>query len=132
METNLGMDRIQETPVEGMIARWKRIVERQEYISPFSMFYLAGTDQKQEIAINYLAHQLDIDEDDRVTVYEPKRRDLRVALEEIGDKVRSLKGKRVLIIARGFEEAVNNGGEDILFRYGHDWDQDVVEDANNR
>lgn len=137
METNLGMDRIQERPIEQMIARWKRYVELREGMEPFSMFYVAGSEQKQGEAINYLAQQLDIGEEDRIAVdADPERRDLVVELQNLAGRVRSLKGKRVLIIAKGFEKRFAGKDEryrlTMFSRLGHDWDQDVVEDASNR
>lgn len=56
-----------------------------------------------------------------------KRRDLIAHLYTIADKVRSLKGKRVLIVAKGFEKLfLDTDNRDTFYRYGHDWDQDIL------
>lgn len=47
------------------------------------------------------------------------------------DRIKKLSGRRILLIVKGFEETVSNAPEDILTRFGHDWDQDIVEDAKN-
>lgn len=138
METNLGIDRIQERPADQMINRWERYVKLREDREPFSMFYVAGSDQKQEIAINYLASQLNISVEDRIIVDSgEERRDLVVDLHNIADRVKSLKGKHILIIVKGqFEKMFVNKDKSyqnsMFNRLGHDWDQDVVEDASNR
>lgn len=136
METNSNLeDIIQERPMERTLDRWIRSVERTGSDFPFSMAFIAGAEEKQSKAIDYLSGQLGIGEEDRINIdINERRRDLAVELHEIENKVRSLKGKRVLVVARGGFERLfleqDNPKWSMYGRYGHDWHQNVIEGSN--
>lgn len=128
IEKGLGIDNVVKRPVTAIFDSWKRSVIRLEAVSPFSMFYIAGPDEKQAEAIDYLAKLLSIGENDRLTVQaEPGKDNLQPVLEEATGEIRALEGKRILIIAKGFEGEVKDLPELEIYKFGHHWDQDVLD-----
>lgn len=126
-ETGLGTDAIFHEPVEDIISQWKfKVDSRHDSGIPFSMFWVAGSDEKITQAIDYITEQLGIDRN-AVIEFEtdPYQNSVTRNLEQFADNVKLLSGNRVLMIARGFEKR----RPDITdyYRYGHSWDQTIVE-----
>lgn len=125
-ETGLGIDAIYKKPVEDIVSEWKfRVDRRQDSGMPFSMFWVAGSDEKTIQAIGYITEQLGIDKSAVIEFeIDPNKLDVTNNLDQFADKVRLVNGNRVLMIARGFEKVLP---ETTFNRAGHDWDQVVVE-----
>jgi|SRR3989338_716901 len=134
IESDLGDDAIYHEPVTDLVSQWKRNVDiRQNFGKPFSMFWVAGLENKTALAINYIAEQIGVDSGLAIGFdIDPKEWDVTNRLCQFADKVRSMTGNRVLIIARGFERVLAGTTDQYrLSRAGHDWDQNVLEDPNN-
>jgi len=133
-ESDLGTDTIYHEPVTDLVFGWKRIVEiGQRFGKPFSMFWVAGPENKTALAIDLIAEQLDVDRGSAIEFdIDPKEWDVTNRLHKFADKVRSMNSNRLLMIARGFERVLADTTDTYrLSRAGHDWDQNVVEDPKN-
>lgn len=128
--TGLGIDAIYSEPVEDIVSEWKfRVDRRQDSGMPFSMFWVAGSDEKTTQAIGYITEQLGIDRNAVIEFeIDPNQLDVTKNLDQFADKVRLVRGNRMLMIARGFEKVLPNTKHD---RAGHDWDQIVVENPKD-
>jgi len=116
---------------------WRgHVEERLEGGQPFSMFWAAGSREKMEVVLAYLARLFGVDEQNIIQIeIEPQKIDLvdKFKSEEMQDKIRKMEGRRVLVIARGFEKRMQHlidaQDENLVARAGHDWDQDMTEES---
>lgn len=134
IESDLGTDAIYNEPAADLVSRWSRIVNvNQQLRKPFSMFWVAGPEDKIESAINYIAEQLGVDRKSAIEFdSDPNEWDVTNRLMQFANQVRSMDGNRLLMIARGFERVLTDTTDWFrLSRAGHDWDQRVVEDPKN-
>lgn len=131
MEISLEKDLIQQESIGEIVKTWKHVVERSAEGNS-SIFYIAGgSNQKQEEVIKYLAQELAIGEGDRINLEDDSRNsDLTLQLSELGNRIKSLKGKSILITVGGFEKRfVTDDGkrETMSYRISHNYDQGTVE-----
>lgn len=132
MTTEIGseMDAMYKEPVKDIVSEWKTLVDiRQNDGKFFSMFWIAGPDEKTKPAIDYITRQLGIDKNAVIEFeIDSNQWDVTRDLGQSVNKIRSMNGNRVLMIARGFEKVLANTTDTYrLNRAGHDWDQDVLE-----
>lgn len=133
-ETDLGTDVIYGEPAGDIVSEWKNLVEMQrDFSEPFSMFWVAGPDNKTALAINHIVEQLGIDRESIIDFeISPTESDLTNRLLKFADRVRLIRGNRVMMVARGFEGVLAKTTDPYrLSRAGHDWDQAVLEDSEN-
>lgn len=89
-----------------------------------------------EVVLAYLARLFGVDEQNIIQIeIEPQKIDLvdKFKSEEMQDKIRKMEGRRVLVIARGFEKRmqhlIDTEDENLVARAGHDWDQNMTEES---
>lgn len=130
-DSDFGLDKIYREPVVKVLERWRGLVEwneqNPEYL--FTMFWLAGPEQKTKEAVKFFAGQLAVAESATIN-YEVKPHQFNLVnnlLESI-QAIHSAGQPRVLVVAKGFENALSDTTDIYrLSRAGHDWDQALVE-----
>lgn len=123
-------DRIYEQPIQQRLDTLIRAINRNSRKHIFSMFYLAGSTDKQNLVIEYLAQQLIIDKTNILHIsLSPGSGDLISDLLKLKEKISQLEGTKVLLVVDGFTQLVERLTEPYdVSRKGHDWDQNVYSD----
>ena len=127
---------IYHEPISERVTIWKRIVDRK--VLPFPRFYIACSDNKLPVILDYIAKKLDVSKDNIITVAAPQTyiHGIREQLSDMKDQIAATSGKRIIVIVNGFEKyfdsRVTPREQLDIGRVGHHYDQAIGENPKLR